>query len=356
MKHGAPKHLNRLPVRLLAAFALLAALLALPASADRSMLRPEQLTQGEQTRQAFASVAAAARRSTVAIYRSGEHAAMGAIVSADGYILTKASELRGQITCRLPGGRRLDATIVGVQRDHDLALLKVGAKGLKPVEWTEGPGPQVGDWVASVGMGEAPLAVGVLSVQRRAIPARNGVLGIRMGDVTDEGVKVAQVFPGSGAAKAGLQVDDLITHIDGGRVRSMQDLSRAVRKRRPGDVVHLQYQRDGRRETIGAILSRTVGGMPMSRRDFMDRLGGKLSRRASGFPDAIQHDSVLEPHECGGPLVDLDGKVIAINIARAGRAESYAIPADVVRSLLDELKSGRLKPASRGTDVDEAEE
>jgi serine protease Do len=42
--------------------------------------------------------------------------------------------------------------------------------------------------------------------------------------------------------------------------------------------------------------------------------------------------------------VDLDGKVIGINIARAGRTESYAIPSEDVRRVLPELMSGKLAP------------
>ena len=67
-------------------------------------------------------------------------------------------------------------------------------------------------------------------------------------------------------------------------------------------------------------------------------MGGPLSLRNNGFPDVIQHDTVLKPSDCGSPVVDLDGKVIGINIARAGRTESYAIPADVVKKVVEELK------------------
>ncbi len=42
--------------------------------------------------------------------------------------------------------------------------------------------------------------------------------------------------------------------------------------------------------------------------------------------------------------MDLDGKVIGINIARAGRVESYALPAATVRSMLPDLMSGKLSP------------
>ena len=38
------------------------------------------------------------------------------------------------------------------------------------------------------------------------------------------------------------------------------------------------------------------------------------------------------PADCGGPLVNLDGKVVGMNIARAGRTESYAIPCACVGS------------------------
>ena len=64
----------------------------------------------------------------------------------------------------------------------------------------------------------------------------------------------------------------------------------------------------------------------MGRSDFQNSLGGKLSVRRFGFPLAFQHDTVLRPSDCGGPVVDLDGRVVGFNIARAGRTESYALP------------------------------
>jgi S1-C subfamily serine protease len=40
--------------------------------------------------------------------------------------------------------------------------------------------------------------------------------------------------------------------------------------------------------------------------------------------------------------VDLDGKAVGINIARASRVATFALPASVVRSVLEEMKSGQL--------------
>ena len=42
---------------------------------------------------------------------------------------------------------------------------------------------------------------------------------------------------------------------------------------------------------------------------------------------------------CGGPLVNLDGKAVGLNIARADRVATYALPARLVKQSLDSLKS-----------------
>ena len=70
----------------------------------------------------------------------------------------------------------------------------------------------------------------------------------------------------------------------------------------------------------------------------------------------ITHDTVLAPSECGGPLVDLDGRTIGFNIARGGRTESYAVPTPVVMTLLYDLMSGNLAPPQVAEDDAEASE
>jgi S1-C subfamily serine protease len=80
------------------------------------------------------------------------------------------------------------------------------------------------------------------------------------------------------------------------------------------------------------------------RRDYQNNLGSTLSSRRFGFDQAFQHDTVLAPNDCGGPLVDIEGRVVGFNIARAGRTESYAIPANIVVSRMYDLMSGNLAP------------
>lgn len=71
-------------------------------------------------------------------------------------------------------------------------------------------------------------------------------------------------------------------------------------------------------------------------------MGSELSNRITGYATILQHDGVIRPRDCGGPLVDLDGRVVGMNVCRAGRTESWAIPAEIIQPLLGDLMSGRL--------------
>src|SRR5205085_1417434 len=115
----------------------------------------------------FRSVVAQPSESTVRVVCDGKDAALGAIVAGDGWIITKASELKGKIVCRLKDGRDYDAKIIGVHPEHDIALLKVDATELKPVAWRDSKEAKVGRWVASVAPGDDPVAIGIISVGTR---------------------------------------------------------------------------------------------------------------------------------------------------------------------------------------------
>ena len=70
----------------------------------------------------------------VARIRCGENDTVrGTIVGPDGWVLTKASELKGRAVVRLHDGRDLEATTVGVNRKIDLAMFKIDATHLPAV-------------------------------------------------------------------------------------------------------------------------------------------------------------------------------------------------------------------------------
>jgi serine protease Do len=169
-------------------------------------------------------------------------------------------------------------------------------------------------------------------------------LGILI-EESDKGPRIDQVMPGSGAEKAGLQVNDVIQSVNGKVMKRRDKLIDTVKGYLPGAKIRLSVIRGEEILSITATLGDRSRVDPGSKRqNFQNALGGALSRRRAGFPLALQHDSVLRPRDCGGPIVDLDGKAIGINIARAGRVSSYALPVSVIKPLLPDFLAGRFSP------------
>ena len=75
-----------------------------------------------------------------------------------------------------------------------------------------------------------------------------------------------------------------------------------------------------------------------------DKMSGKVSVRRTGFKRVVQHEILLGPSDMGGPLFDLEGKLIGINIAKANRVEFFAIPAEEIQKILKE-KAGEIAEA-----------
>lgn len=293
---------------------------------------------------AFRSVVAPASKSIVAVYGDGKQRALGTVVDAKGFVLTKASELQGKIECRTADGRRLAAKIVGLHSQHDLAMLKVDADNFSPIQWGSSSSLGVGSWLATPGLEETPLSIGVVSVVPRKIPAPRGILGVLL-EEDDNGGRINQVLADSGAEKAGLRVNDVITGVNGKAIANRNALMKFIARFQPGDKLNLAVKRGEEKLDVTAVLG--TFQPDQNRRDFQNNLGAKLSKRRTGFPSVLQHDGAIHPNVCGGPIVDLDGKAVGINIARAGRVPSYAIPASVVKPLLADLMSGKLAPPKK---------
>ena len=301
-------------------------------------LKPRLYTTGSTLRRAFSDVVAQSRLSTVQVRSGSRVVAYGVVVGEDGYILTKASELGQEITCRLADGEYFDAELIGMHEATDLALLKIDAGDLTPVEWESGD-PGVGQWVITPGLRETPEAIGVVGTPRRKIAMQrvSGVLGVRL--YGEEGApRIDHVFQNSGAEAAGLLVGDLIEALDGVTLTGRASMINRIRKHNPGDAIKLSVRRDEDLFEVEATLTPPIHDAFLSRIAIQNRMGGALSSRRTGFEAVIQHDSVLRPEECGGPAISLNGKAIGVNIARAGRTETYTLPADIVLPVIEELK------------------
>ncbi|RMF40228.1 MAG: PDZ domain-containing protein [Planctomycetota bacterium] len=273
-------------------------------------------------------------QATVRVSAGGDQVALGVVVDARGWILTKASQLPGDedIYCELYNGREYPAQIVDKAVDNDLALLHIDADGLPVAQWRRRIPPR-GSWVATTDASEMPRAVGVVSTGIVAVEQSTAVLGVNLTD-TSQGAAVIHVLPGTGADLAGLRMGDTIFEVNGRSVTGLRSFRRAITGMHGGDTVALRVRRGDQELALKAIL------MDLSDELLDDtemEVSGPVSARSTGFEQVFMHDTVLQPHECGGPLVDLDGQVVGLNIARAGRVTTYALPADVVLPLVDEM-------------------
>jgi serine protease Do len=301
---------------------------------------------------AFTSVVAQARLSMVRFDKDGKEIALGVIVDAEGLALSKASELdASKLTCRLATGRVVDAQVVATDPDTDLALIRISASGLKPVQWSRQPAV-VGEWVVTPGIDPVPEAVGILSVPARRIPPKRVLLGVQL-DFRQPTARISSILPGMGAEKAGLKSGDVIVAVNGGAITNREQLFAVVGKFREGQVVDVRFRRESD-EMQAQIELRSLKEAPFergrNRQDRMNHFGSELSRRAEGFQTALQHDTVLQSWQCGGPLLNVEGKAIGLNIARAGRVASYALPSDLIQETLSNLKQQLQKPVSQPDD------
>ncbi len=72
---------------------------------------------------------------------------------------------------------------------------------------------------------------------------------------------------------------------------------------------------------------------------------GDASGRSEQLSSVIQTDAAINPGNSGGPLLDLNGKVIGVNVAVAGGAENigFALPANEIKNVVESIKThGRL--------------
>jgi S1-C subfamily serine protease len=282
-------------------------------------------------------------RSVVQVFTDGRVVSLGTVVSGDGYVLTKHSELTvAPVSLRLPNGQKVDARVSAVRRSNDLALLKIeggdeSTWDIVPAKFST-PEPPTGTFLVSPGRDGFTIGLGVLGVAARHI-GHQGRLGVSFLDASNGPAMVRRVAPASGAYEAGIQGGDRILKINGHQMLGSRSAIKTLGGMYPGEVVSLTIIRGDDTIELDAQLS-DQAVLLESKNDA--KVNGPRNVRLSGFDSVIQHDTVLAPNQCGGPLLDSRGKVIGLNIARAGRVVSYALPSALVNAeLISMLEEAR---------------
>ena len=275
----------------------------------------------------------------------------GVIVSADGTIVTNNHVVAGiepgsgRVMVRLSDKRAFPARVLGTDLRSDLAVIKIEAKDLVPIELSNSANVKVGQWVLAVGnpLGfDNTVSVGVVSSLKRNVPvgpqglvaaiqtdaainpgnsggalcdAQGRLIGInsaiasstgqsvgigfaipvdRVKKVTGDIVKYGRAkyaglgvsylpaplqdprarsyveqkyglrdLPNTGflvdqvsgaAAAAGMQANDVLIKVNGQKLETPLDLSQEILDRKAGDVVTVEFWRQGRIRQVKVTL------------------------------------------------------------------------------------------------------
>jgi S1-C subfamily serine protease len=316
----------------------------LTAQQDIPLLRPEEKAAADAQADAFnaalAPILSTAAKSTVRVWSGKRRLAYGTVVADGRQVLTKLSEMARadrDLVVEAGDGQARVAQVTGIYQDEDLALLTIEGGPLPAVQWAEDR-PKLGSFLTATQPGGKPAAFGVVSVLQRTLRETDkAFLGV-LGDPSfaGPGVKVLEVTANSGAADADLLAGDVIEAVNQRPLSGVLELRNSLTGLEPGAKVKVAVNRDGRKLTLEVVLKNRPDGRQLSgaRIQAMRQMGTAVSRVKSSFSDVIQTDMRPNPDQIGGPVVDLQGRVVGITMARADRTRSFVMPSAAVLKLL----------------------
>lgn len=302
--------------------------------------------------------------SVVRLEGPGGDSILGTVVSTNGLVVSKYSVAQKMHQCIFQDGLKRSFRILSFDEKKDLCLLRVNRRGLTPIRFrndlrhpsvaTSALKGQTVNWIPpttgslalSVGYRDRIAAFGMVTMGMHDFKIQQPQcsdcvdMGVTVSPYPSltringvvyphrKGIKVLRVYPRSLGERLGLLVGDLINTVNGRTVTDRQVLHHVMKKIRGGDVLTMKVYRQG-------VPRELIHKVPKAKKTLHDRWGGgPYSDRRFGFGPVIVHDSVLSPHDCGGPLVDVQGNVIGINISRSMRVASFAIAIEDVHQFI----------------------
>lgn len=98
----------------------------------------------------------------------------GVIITEDGYIITNnhVIDRSDKVMVTLNDKREFEAKVIGTDPDTDIALLKIDANGLQPIEYGNSDDVVLGEWVLAVGNPynlTSTVTAGIISAKARQL-------------------------------------------------------------------------------------------------------------------------------------------------------------------------------------------
>lgn len=249
-------------------------------------------------------------------------------------IVSKSSEVDSDPIIMM-AGKTFPAKILFRDPDRDLVLLQANFKSKESIRLSNIVSRGAGKGYGTILISPIPGDSGTISIFGPSgieLPAvyNVGYLGVKL-ELKEGKNIITHVQPGTAAAQSGLSEGDEILQINNVGVDSPSDFINELKNKRPGEIISLQRSVEGKIDTLNIVLqSRPFKGYGHIAEQFKD---GRSEIR-DGFNNIFIHDAALKPSECGGPVFDVNGKFVGINLARYSRTSSIALPAEEVVKFL----------------------
>ncbi|MCP4099085.1 MAG: PDZ domain-containing protein [Planctomycetaceae bacterium] len=256
-----------------------------------------------------------------------------------GNLISKSTLVGTEPRVQLGNGSSLAAEVVARDPKNDLVLLQVDFRDVGGIDLSR----IKGDLAEQPGRlllmpdAEGDGSISTWGSNFFAVPrtrASGGYLGVVIGS-RDNKVVFEEVQDGA-AKKAGLEAGDVVLKLDDKSVRQRNDVFRFLSNQDVNNRIDVTVRRDGEEITKQVIL----GKRPAKKsRHIADDFDGGKSVRRDGFSRVVSHDADLRPEQCGGPVFDIDGNFLGVNISRFSRTRAYVIPRTVIKEFIDQNAS-----------------
>jgi len=276
----------------------------------------------------------------------------GFIVSADGRILTNAHVVDGakEVTVKLTDKREFKAKVLGVDRQTDVAVLKIDATNLPTVQMGNSADTKVGEWVLAIGSPfgfENSVTAGIVSAKSRALPDESLVPFIQTDVAVNPGNSGGPLFNMKGEV---IGINSQIFSETGG----YQGLSFAV----PSEVAaKVQDQLVAHGKVIRGRIGVTIQNVNQA---LAESFG--LSKPMGALVSSVEKGSPAEKAgvEPGDVIVKFDGKEVADSAQLPARVAEMkpgsTAKLEIIRKgstkelsvTVGELKDGKVAAASSG--------
>lgn len=259
---------------------------------------------------------------------------IGCSVARPGLIITKSSCVGDQVEVRMQNGSWQPAKVITRDDSNDLVLLQMDDVS-QPFIAID---PQATSMLpqGTVLVSPKPDDLGAISVMGSRIFGHprfegRGYLGVKL-EKENDNVVIKEIVEGGAAQKNGLAAGDIVLQLDGRPIQAVEEMHNYLRNTLPNDRIEIVVRREGEEKSFKI----KIGEMIKTPRHVADLFDGGKSNRRDGFKAVFIHDAELYPHEVGGPIFDLQGHFVGLNVARFSRTQSLALPVRAVRDFVND--------------------